>query len=298
MGRKQVKLKKILQYEIFLIPAFATFTLFTIIPLVKTIAYSVTDFNGVNKDYQFVGLRNYISVFQDEMMRHALFNTLFYTLCTMLLINLIAIPLAVLLDKNTKIKAVERAVFFFPSVVSALLLGYIWGYILSPMQSGALNAILGNFGVKPIGWTATEWGAKIAIILVAVWTSTGWHATVYLAYLQSIPGEYYEAAAIDGASRWQQFKKITFPLLAPGMTVNTLLLLINGLKVYDLPYALSNKGGPGYSNYTITQMIIQRGLSEKQYGTSTALATVFIILVTIIAGIQFMTMRKREAEMS
>lgn len=292
------KLKKAMQYEIFLLPAFAAFTVFTIIPLIKTIAYSVTDFDGVTRDYNFVGFRNYISVFQDEMMRHALFNTLFYTLCTMVLINLIAIPLAVLLDKQTRLKTVERAIFFFPSIVSALLLGYIWGYILSPMQTGALNSILANFGIGSIGWTSTEWGAKIAIILVAVWTSTGWHATVYLAYLQSIPGEYYEAAAIDGAGKWQQFKNITIPLLAPGLTVNTLLLLTNGLKVYDLPYALSNKGGPGYSNYTVTQMIIQRGLSEKQYGPSTALAAIFILLVTIIAGVQFMTMRKREVDIT
>ena len=107
------------------------------------------------------------------------------------------------------------------------------------MKTGALNTLLAVFGAGPIGFTATEWGAKISIILVAVWTSTGWYATIYLAYLQAIPNEYYEAAAIDGASRWQQFTKITFPLLAPGLTVNTLLLLTNGLKVYDLPYALT-----------------------------------------------------------
>lgn len=294
---KKRKLKETFQYEIFLIPAFTAFTLFTIIPLIKTIMYSVTDFNGISHEYHFVGLKNFISVFQDEMMRHSLFNTIFYTFCTMLFINLLAIPLAVFLDKKTKLKSLERAVFFFPSIVSGLLLGYIWGYILSPMKTGALNSLLGLFGTGPFGFTATEWGAKISIILVAVWTNTGWYATIYLAYLQAIPSEYYEAAAIDGASKWQQFTKITFPLLAPGLTVNTLLLLTNGLKVYDLPYALT-KGGPGYSNYTVTQVIIQRGLSEKQYGASTALATVFIVIVAVIAGGQYMTMRKREEDIS
>ena len=142
-------------------------------------------------------------------MRHSLFNTIFYTFCTMILINLLAIPLAVFLDKKTKIKSLERAVFFFPSIVSALLLGYVWGYILSPMQTGALNSLLSIFDVGPFGFTATEGGAKISIILVAVWTSTGWYATIYLAYLQAIPSEYYEAAAIDGASKWQQFKSVT-----------------------------------------------------------------------------------------
>ena len=259
--------------------------------------YSVTDFDGVRHEMNFVGLKNFITVFQDEVMRHSLFNTIFYTFCTMILINLLAIPLAVFLDKKTKIKSLERAVFFFPSIVSALLLGYVWGYILSPMQTGALNSLLSIFDVGPFGFTATEWGAKISIILVAVWTSTGWYATIYLAYLQAIPSEYYEAAAIDGASKWQQFKSVTLPMLAPGLTVNTLLLLTNGLKVYDLPYALT-KGGPGYSNYTVTQVIIQRGLSEKQYGPSTALATIFIIIVAVIATVQYMTMRKREEDLS
>ena len=99
--------------------------------------YSVTDFNGVNHEYRFVGLKNFIGVFQDEVMRQALFNTLFYTFCTMILINVLSIPLAVFLDKKTKLKSAERAIFFFPSIVSALLLGYIWGYILSPLPTGA-----------------------------------------------------------------------------------------------------------------------------------------------------------------
>lgn len=294
---KKKKLVRQFQYEIFFLPALIAFTTFTIIPLLKTIMYSVTDFNGVNHEYRFVGLKNFIGVFQDEVMRQALFNTLFYTFCTMILINVLSIPLAVFLDKKTKLKSAERAIFFFPSIVSALLLGYIWGYILSPLPTGAANSLLGSLGLSPIGWTSTSWGARLCIIAVAVWTSTGWHATVYLAYLQAISQEYYEAASIDGASKWKQFTKITIPMLAPGFTVNTLLLLTNGLKVYDLPYALT-KGGPGFSNYTVTQVITQRGISEKQYGASTALATIFIILVMIISCIQFMAMRKREEDLS
>ena len=291
---KKKKLVRQFQYEIFFLPALIAFTTFTIIPLLKTIMYSVT---GVNHEYRFVGLKNFIGVFQDEVMRQALFNTLFYTFCTMILINVLSIPLAVFLDKKTKLKSAERAIFFFPSIVSALLLGYIWGYILSPLPTGAANSLLGSLGLSPIGWTSTSWGARLCIIAVAVWTSTGWHATVYLAYLQAISQEYYEAASIDGASKWKQFTKITIPMLAPGFTVNTLLLLTNGLKVYDLPYALT-KGGPGFSNYTVTQVIIQRGISEKQYGASTALATIFIILVMFISCIQFMAMRKREEDLS
>ena len=273
---KKRRIIRNLQYEVFLLPAVITFTLFTVFPLLKTLLYSFTDFDGVQHTYQFVGFKNYAAVFRDDVMRQALFNTLFYTFFVVILINLISVPLAVLLDRQQRVKTFERAVFFFPSVISALLIGYIWGYILSP-----------------IGWTSSAWMAKFSIIAVAVWTSTGWHTVVNIAYLQAIDSTYYEAAAIDGANRWQQFRFITIPLLAPALTVNTLLLLTNGLKVYDLPYALT-KGGPGYANYTVTQIIIQRGISERQYGVSTALAAIFILLVMVISAVQFTTMRKRE----
>ena len=294
---KKGRLLRQLQYEVFLLPALLTFTAFTVIPLLKTLLYSFTDFDGVLHTYNFVGLKNYYAVFRDDVMKQALFNTLFYTFFSVLLINTISIPLAVCLDKNTRIKTFQRAVFFFPSVISALLLGYIWTYILSPLKSGALNSILISvFGIpKPIGFTSGGWIAKFSIIAVAVWANTGWHTMVNIAYLQAIDPTYYEAASIDGASKLDQFRFITVPLLAPALTVNTLLLLTNGLKVYDLPYALT-KGGPGYSNYTVTQIIIQRGISERQYGVSTALAAIFILLVMVIAVIQYTTMSKREVE--
>ena len=294
---KKGRLWRHLQYEIFLLPALLTFTAFTVVPLLKTLLYSFTDFDGILHTYNFVGFKNYASVFRDDVMKQALFNTLFYTFFSVLLINTISIPLAVCLDKNTRVKTLQRAIFFFPSVISALLLGYIWTYILSPLKSGALNSILISvFGIpKPIGFTSGGWIAKFSIIAVAVWANTGWHTMVNIAYLQAIDPTYYEAASIDGASKLDQFRFITVPLLAPALTVNTLLLLTNGLKVYDLPYALT-KGGPGYSNYTVTQIIIQRGISERQYGVSTALAAIFILLVMVIAVIQYTTMSKREVE--
>lgn len=293
MQLRRQRIWRALQYEMFLVPAIVAFTLFTIIPLGKTLLYSFTDFNGVTRDYTFVGFANYAKVFQDDVMKQALFNTLFYTFSTMLIINVLSIPLAVLLDKPLRVKTLERAILFFPSVLGGLLIGYIWGYILSPLPSGAMNRVLGTFGLGPVAWTAGPWTAKLSIVGVGVWTSLGWHTVVNLAYLQSISPEYYEAASIDGASRFQRFRYVTIPLLAPALTINTLLLLTNGLKVYDLPYALT-QGGPGYANYTVTQIIIQRGISEKQYGTSTALAAIFIVLVMVIAVTQFTVMRRRE----
>ncbi len=292
------RIKKHLQYEIFLIPALITFTVFTIIPLIKTFYYSFTNFDGMNKStINFVGMKNFIQLFHDDAITSAIFNTLFYTFCTVILINLIAIPLAILLDSQSKVKSFQRAVFFFPSVVSALLLGYIWGFILSPSESGAINNLLSYFHIAPVAWTSDIMMSKISIIIVSIWANTGWHAVVNLAYLQAIPDEYYEAASIDGANWWQRFKNITFPMLTPALTINVMLLLTNGLKIYDLPYALT-RGYPGFSNYTITQVILLRGISERHYGLASAMSVLFFFIMLVVVSIQVTSMRKMEGNIS
>ena len=291
------KLGECLQYEIFLIPVLLSFTLFTIIPLLRTIAYSFTNFDGVTHGYHFVGMDNYIHLFQDELVRSSIGNTLMYTLAMVLIVNLLAIPLAVLLDNPAKSKTPERAVFFFPSVVSGLLLGFLWGYILSPTASGAINSFLAILGISPMPWLSDPVLSKLCILGVAIWATTGWHTMVYIAYLQAIPSEYYEAARMDGAGRFQTFTHITIPMLAPALTINTLLLLTNGLKVYDIPFAMT-QGGPGYSNYTVTQAILQRGISERQYGLSSAMSAVFILIVMIVAVVQYTTMSRKERDLA
>lgn len=291
------KLKEHLQYEVFLIPVLISFTLFTIIPLLRTIMFSFTNFDGVTHNYQFVGFKNYFNLLQDDIIRSSISNTLLYALCMVVIVNLLSIALAVLLDNPAKSKTFERAVFFFPSVVSGLLIGFLWGYIFSPTKSGALNGILAQFNIQSIPWLSDPVISKLCILSVAIWATTGWHTMVNIAYLQAIPLEYYEAAKIDGASRFQLFRHITIPLLAPAITINTLLLLTNGLKVYDIPFAMTT-GGPGYSNYTVTQAIIQRGFSERQYGLSSAMSTAFIIIVMVISVIQYTTMSRKEQNLA
>lgn len=291
------KLKEQLQYEVFLVPVLISFTIFTIIPLLRTVLYSFTDFDGITHSYQFIGFENYVDMFQDSVVSNSIGNTLLYALGMVLIVNLLSVPLAVLLDNPAKSKTIERAVFFFPSVVSGLLLGFLWGYILSPTKSGALNGILSFFHMQPIPWLSDPVISKFCILGVGIWAATGWHTMVNIAYLQAVPAEYYEAAKIDGASRFQLFRHITIPMLAPALTINTLLLLTNGLKVYDIPFAMTS-GGPGYSNYTVTQAIIQRGFSERQYGLSSAMSTTFILIVMIVAIIQYTTMSRREQDLS
>lgn len=283
-----------LQYELFLLPILIVYTLFTIFPLLRSFMLSLTDFNGYSLDYNFVGFKNYIKLFSDDAIVSGISFTLIFALGTTLLITVLAIPLALLLDRPFLTRNVHRAIFFFPSIPSGLLLAFIWGFILSPVGSGVLNTILKNvFRMGPQPWLSDPVLAKVSTIIVATWASTGWHAVLYLAFLQSIPRDYYEAASIDGANRWQLTRYITLPLLAPAMTVSVMLLLTGGLKVFEIPFALT-KGGPGFETHTITQVIVLRGISETQFGLASAMSVVFFLIVLVIAYFQVTLMQKRE----
>ncbi|KGE17632.1 carbohydrate ABC transporter permease [Paenibacillus wynnii] len=288
------KFLKQLQYQLFLIPILLFYTLFTIYPLIKSFIFSLTDFNGYNKNYNFVGMSNYLKIFKDDAIVSGISYTLLYAISSTVLITLVAIPLALILDQNFFTKNIHRAIFFFPSIPSGLLLAYIWGFILAPISSGVLNTVLREvFNLGPQPWLSDPNLAKLMTIIVAAWAGAGWHAVLYLAFLQGISKDYYEAASIDGAGRWGQIRHITLPLLAPAMTVSIMLLLTGGLKVFEIPFALT-RGGPGFETHTITQVIVLRGISEVQYGLASAMSIVFFLIVLVITFFQVSWMQKRE----
>lgn len=258
---------------------------------------SLTNFNGYSTNYDFIGLKNYARLFADNAIVSGISFTILFAVATTVLVTLLAIPLALVLDQNFFSKNVLRAVFFFPSIPSGLLLAFIWGFIFAPIPSGILNTFLRElFGMSAQPWLSDPVLAKVSTIVVAVWATTGWHAVIYLAFLQSISKDFFEAAAIDGANKWQQIRYITIPLLAPAMTVSVLLLITNGLKVYEIPFALTN-GGPGFETHTITQVIVLRGISEAQFGLASAISVIFFLIVLVIGFVQFNLMQKREERM-
>ncbi|MGN9845521.1 carbohydrate ABC transporter permease [Nonomuraea sp. H19] len=287
-----------LRLQAFLVPIGIVFAVLFAIPLAQSLYFSVTDFNGYSTDVNFVGLENYRKIFSDPSMLAGLGFTLLYAIATTVIVTVLAIPLAVLFNRRFFGRNVVRAVFFFPAIPSIAILGLVWGFILSPLGSGALNWLLDAVGgLAPVPWLSDGTLAQLSVIVVAVWSSTGWHAILYLAYLQSIPGDYYEAARVDGASPRQSFFRITLPLLAPAVTVSSLLLMTGGLKVYDLPYTLT-KGGPGYATFTITQSIIQSGIAQAKFGQASALAVVFMLAVGAIVAVQLVLSRRLEGRLS
>jgi len=271
---------------VFLIPIIFVFIALYAYPMGQSLYYSFTNFNGYSNSYKNVGFRNYHLIFTDSKMLAALSFTIMFAVGTTVIVTALAIPLATILNRRFIGKNFVRSVFFFPAIPSVAILGLVWGFILSPLGDGVLNTIIHSLtGLGPVPWLANSTLAQISTVAVSVWTLTGYHAMLYLAYLQSIPSDYLEAARIDGASGVQNFRYITLPLLTPAMTVSWLLLMAYGLTVYALPITLT-KGGPGYATTTITQTIIQDGIASAQVGQASALAVLFLIVAGVVVLLQ------------
>lgn len=281
----------------FVLPIIVIFVVLYLIPMAQSVYYSFTDYNGYESNPHFIGFTNYVRIFSDPSMLSALGFTLTYALVTTVVVTVLAIPLALVLNRRFVGRNFVRSVFFFPAIPSVALLGLVWTFILSPLGSGVINSVIAHLGIAPIPWLSDETLAQFSVILVAVWAQTGWHAMLYLAYLQSLPSDIFEAAKIDGAGRWQEFRSLTLPLLTPAITVSQLLLLTGGLKVYDLPFTLTH-GGPGFATRTLTQSIIENGIAESDIGKASALSVMFLLAVGIVIALQLVISRRLEERYS
>ncbi|MBV7363286.1 sugar ABC transporter permease [Actinomycetaceae bacterium TAE3-ERU4] len=275
----------------FLLPIMAVFIALFALPLGKSLYYSFTDYQALSPEVNFAGLDNYRAILNDSSMLTGLGFTLLFTVLVTLFTTVLAIPLAVALNARFMGQKLVRSLFFFLGVPSQVVLGLVWQYIFSPLDSGALNVIIRKLGGSAIPWLSDPTYARYCIIFVAIWAGVGWHATLYLAYLQSIPADLYEQARVDGATGIQQFFHITLPQLTPAITVSTFLLVTSGLKIYDLPYAMT-KGGPGVSTNTVTQQIILEGVANSNYSLGSALAVVFTIASALIVLTQVWVVNK------
>lgn len=286
--------RETLGLQLFLLPVVVVFVALFAVPLGRSLWYSLTDFDGYSTESSFVGLRNYAAVFSDSSMLAGLWFTLAYAVGTTLLVTATALPLALALNRRFVGHGFVRVAFFFPAIPSVAVLGLVWGFILNPLGSGVLNTVLGSLtGLAPVPWLSQDALAQLSVVAVGVWTQTGWHAILYLAYLQSIPPELQEVATIDGASPWQRFRFVTLPLLSPAVTISTFLLMSGGLKVYDLPFTLTG-GGPGFATRTITQSIITDGIGQAKFGEGSALAVLFMLAVGVVVLAQLALTRRVE----
>lgn len=280
---KRYKLKNELPYILMVIPGIAIFVTFFIIPLLFTARYSFYNWTNFSPEITFSGLENYKRLILDGLIMKGLKNTLIFALLTVIIQSCISLPVSVFLNSKLKGRTIYRAIFFAPAVLSTLVVGYLWKYILSASDYGLLNQLLDSIGIGKINLLGSGQTAIFAIIAISVWQWFGWSMVIYLGSLQSIGEELYEAASVDGATGLQKFWHITLPGLAPAIKINFVTSTISGLKVFDLVIATTN-GGPAHQTETILTLMFGK-FSEGNFGYASAFGIVFLVLTMIVAAV-------------
>ncbi|MCM3703507.1 carbohydrate ABC transporter permease [Paenibacillus macerans] len=284
-------MKNLYSYYLIL-PAILIYSVFFVIPAVIGFYYSFTDWRLDRLDIHFIGWENFSKIFSDKTLTLALKNTVIFAVATVVGKNVIGILLAVALNMRLKTKNLLRALFYSPSILSILVISILFTPMLR--TEGTVNQMFEALGLHSLSqaWLTNPQLVIWTIAVVSIWQSAGFQMAIYLAGLQSISQEYYEAARIDGASSWKSFFKITLPLLLPAININLMLTLIGGLKVFSEVYVMTG-GGPGNASQVVGT-IIMRAFGEGNWGLGTAVNTLLFVAVTIIAIPLLIFMRRKE----
>ncbi len=281
----------------FLIPALAFFLILWIYPVLQLFYYSVTNFNGVNYDYDFVGLKNYAKVLTNGTLVNSMKNTLIYAVVSVVLSNILGLGIAMILNTKIRFKGLFRTCAYFPALFSAIVVGFIWSYVYMP-SSGMIASLINLLGgdgsaFNPLGNYNT---ALIAICLVEVWKGFGTTMIIYLAGLQTVDESLLEAGRIDGCTEWQLFRKIKLPLISSTVTINVILSVIAGLKAFDYSFIMTN-GGPGKSTKTLMFQVYETAFTDQKMGRASAFSVLAFAMIILITVIMLAYMNKKEVEL-
>lgn len=275
----------------FILPNFIGFFVFILIPVTFSFILSVMEWDGFTQ-MKFVGLQNFVDLFQDRVFRASLSHTIVFSVFTVALSMVAALSLAILLNKKLRCVNFFRSAIFFPYVASIVAVAAVWKALFMK-DGGPINQLLGMFLTSDAlpGWLASTKWALAACIIVQVWKNMGYFMIIYLAALQDIPTSLYEASSIDGASKWQQFWSITFPMLTPSHFFVLMMLIINSFKTFDLIFALT-EGGPGTSTTLLSLFIYNEAFISWNYGGVSAAAVILFLIVGTITVVQFRVEKK------
>lgn len=287
--------KKKIEPYLFLLPATFLVLFIFLVPFVYSIVIAMTDWDGISKDIQFVGLQNFLDLLKEKEILEVLKNNFIYFVEIVVIQNITAIFLATLLKEGFKGRNFFRAALFFPSVICTVAVGFIWKMVLDPI-SGYIPALFSALHLEKLAsviWLGNTDTAIHTISFVNLWQWTGQSMIIYLAGMLNIDDTLYEAAGLDGAGRWMKFRKITLPLLAPAMTINIITSTIGTLKIYDLPFTMTG-GGPGHATESLAITIYSNTFVYNKMGYGTAISLILFLFVLIVSIFQLRIMRKRE----
>ena len=281
---------------LFLLPALVIFTAITYYPLISSVHFSFTDWLFGDPTYNYVGMKNYVDMFDDDLVMAGFRNTFIFALYSTIIGNTLALLLALVLDSALKTKKYLRAVFYIPCLLSPIIVSAIFTNILQ--YRGVLNQFFDVVGLEFLinDWFGNAQSALPMFIGLNAWQWVGFGSVIYLAGLQMIPTTYYEAAKIDGAGKFKTFWSVVLPLLMPSITIMTFMSLTGGLKLFDIPFVMT-QGGPGTATQTLGLVIYKVAFSFEKFGYATAIAVVFFIIIAIFSVLQVTYTRKREVDL-
>lgn len=276
-----------------LIPILVLFFCFNTLPLIKGFYYGLTNFRGYG-NYDFVGLRNFIEVFQDSRVGKSYLFTFKYAFVMTIAVNLISLVLALGLNSKIKGKNALRGAYFVPNILGGLVVGYIFSFIFTYILPAIGEATgIGFLSNSILG--STQW-AWVAIVIVGAWQGIAMNTIIYISGLQTVPEDVYEAGMLDGSTGWKKFKDITLPLIMPFITINLVLCMKNAMMVFDQIMALT-KGGPSQSTESISYLIYNNGMSGGQFGFQSANAFIFFVVIVAISLFQTTVLGKKEEQL-
>lgn len=280
-------------YLLMSVPVVALFFCFNTLPLIQGFIYSFTNFKGYGS-YDWVGLRNYIDLFTDARVGGSYLFTFKLALVATVVTNVISLLLALGLNSKIRFKSALRGAYFIPNILGSLVVGYIFNYFFTYILP-AFGKMIGSEGLSSSMLSSTG-RAWIAVVIVCAWQSIAMNTIIYISGLQTVPGDVYEAAAIDGATGWTLFKEITFPLILPFFSINMVLCVKNFLMVFDQIMALT-KGGPAQSTESISYLIYSNGIGGGQFGFQSANAVIFFIVIVLISVFQMKFLGGKEEQL-
>ena len=275
-------------------PAVVLYAGFIVLPTILGFAYSLTDWTGWTRTPSYIGLDNFRELVSDERFRQAAQFTLFETVLIVLFFTFVTMVLAIVLDKLRRFKGLIRGLFFFPYILSIIVSALLFQYLANYRQ-GAINTLLRAVNLEDVtqDWMGDPALVPYFIFALVAWSGMGFFTTLYLANLQTIPAELYEAARIDGAGPLSVFSRIQFPMLIPTITTNSVLALITGINLFP-QIVVTTQGGPGYRTFTIGYYIYHLGVLNNRQGYAAAVSFVTFAALVLVAAIQVAMLRRRQ----
>jgi multiple sugar transport system permease protein len=284
--KNSLRARKTLVAYSFIMPNLIGFFVFTFVPIVFSLFLSFCEWDSGNP-IKFVGLKNFIYMFtKDNSFRISLLNTVYYTVVTVPVTLALSLFLAILMNKPLKGRVFFRSVLFFPYVASLVAIAVVWMALFNP-DRGPVNNVLMAIGISnPPRWAASTTWAMPTIIGLTVWKGMGYYMIVYLAALQGVSRDLYEAASLDGANKWQQFINITWPCVTPTTFYILVLLMVSTFKSYDIMY-ITTQGGPGEATKVLAYHIYNQAFVSAKFGYASAVAMILLAIIVLVTLVQF-----------